>query len=273
MEALPRIEKLIDGLATAQVAVSFSRPTTGEHLHINADRPFHAASTMKVGVLMELFIQAEQSRLSLTDRITVHNNFHSIVDGSPFGLTEQGDSYPPLYKRLGATESLIDLARPMITESSNLATNVLVEHLGIENINTTLERLDAEGVCVLRGVEDIKAFREGLNNSVTARALTTLLTHLVSSEEFSASSRERMLEILLAQNHRNGIPAGLPPGVSVANKTGWTDRVCHDAAVVYPPNQPPYVLVVLVEGQISKTVGEAFIANVSKVVYEAAALG
>ena len=237
---------------------------SGDEFFILPDESFHAASTMKVCVLMELFHQAALGERSLNDQVTIRNEFASIVDGSPFSVGEDDDSEKSFHHRIGESESLIGLAKPMITHSSNLATNLLVDKLGADRITAFMKALGAPGLTVLRGVEDGKAYRLGINNTVTARGLTTIMARLGKGEVVSRSASEAMLEILHSQTHRDSIPAGVPEGTRVANKTGWNDGICHDCGVVFPPNRPPYALTVLTRGLDQPTASQ-LIASISRI--------
>ena len=254
----------------AEVAVAY-RPLDGRadvlNVLIDADKPFHAASTMKVPVMIELFRQAQAGRVSLDEPLAVRNEFHSIVDGSPFALSDGDDSDKEVYAAVGGTMTLRQLCVAMITVSSNFAANLLIEKLGVENIRATVAKLGADGMQVLRGVEDQKAFDRGLNNSTTARGLMVLLERLARGRAVDARADAAMIEILKGQKFNDGIPAGLPDGTLVAHKTGTITKIHHDAAVVYAPQ--PYVLVVLVRGLADQKVSASLIAAVSKAVYAA----
>ena len=263
------IETLIVNSGATSVAVGFHDVRSGEDLFIQPDVSFHAASTMKVCVLLELFHQAEMKELSLDESILVHNEFSSIVDGSPYSIGIEDDSEQTLYARVGQFEQAIQLAKPMITHSSNLATNLLVTRLGAERISEYMASLFAPDLIVRRGVEDGKAFRQGLNNSVTARGLTQILVSLARGEIISPSVSKAIVEIMALQTHRNSIPAGVPNDVTVANKPGWNDGICHDCGIVFPNDSPPYVLTVLTRGLTDKDQGHELIAGISKAVFNA----
>lgn len=156
----------------------------------------------------------------------------------------------------------------MITASSNFAANLLIEKLGVDNVRSTVTRLGAEGMQVLRGVEDSKAFQKGMNNTTTARGLLVLLESLAKGRAVSAGADERMIEILKRQKFRDAIPAGVPAGTSVAHKTGTITRIHHDAAIVYGPR--PYVLVLLVRGIDEKKKSAALMAELSRIIWDAA---
>jgi beta-lactamase class A len=121
---------------------------------------------------------------------------------------------------------------------------------------------------VRRGVEDGKAFQQGLNNQTSARDLATLLEAIETGQAASRASCRAMIEILAAQEFNTEIPAGLPPGTRVAHKTGWITGVQHDAALVYPAGQKPYVLVVLTKGISERPVAQKLIADISRLVWE-----
>jgi len=238
---LARIEK-----SGADVGIAFRALDGKDEWYSRADESFHAASTMKVPVLIELFHQVKDGKLKLSDSLVVRNEFRSIVDGSPYKLDASDDSETDLYKAEGQTRTVSQLAELMITVSSNLATNLLIEKLGVENIRATVQSLGADGVNVLRGVEDGKAFEKGMNNTTTARGLATLMTAIAGDKAVDSESSQQMVAILERQKFNEAIPAGLPAGTRVAHKTGDITKVHHDAAIVFAKR--PFVLVILVRG-------------------------
>jgi len=259
-----RVQKLI-GTSGAEVAVAVETLDGRQTLAIDPDKPFHAASTMKVPVMIELFRQAEAGMLSLDEPLPIRNEFHSIVDGSVFQLSVGDDSDAEVYKAVGNTMTLRQLCEAMITVSSNFAANLLIERLGAKNIQATTERLGAPGMRVLRGVEDQKAFDKGMNNETTAAALATLLQKIAAGRAVSPKADADMVAILTRQTFHDAIPAGLPPGTIVAHKTGNITKIHHDAAIVYGPR--PYVLVVLVRGIDDQKRSAALIASISREVW------
>lgn len=261
--ARPEIERLITA-SGAEVAVAARTLDGKDELLIQPDVSFHAASTMKVPVMIELFAQARAGRLRLEDPLPVVNEFASIMDGSPYRLDPAEDSDPEVYKSVGGTLSLRQLCEAMITASSNLATNLLIQKLGVESIRRQVHRQGADGMKVLRGVEDGKAFQAGLVNTTSARALLVLLERIARGQAVSREASRDMVEILERQKDNAAIPAGLPPGTPVAHKTGTITKIHHDAAIVYGPR--PYVLVLLVRGVAEETQSAALIASVTRVV-------
>ena len=260
-----RVRSLIEK-SGAGVAVAFRTLDGRSELLIDPDKTFHAASTMKVPVMIELFRQADAGTLRLDEPLVVRNEFRSIVDGSPYSLSVGDDSDREVYANIGKPMTLRALNEAMITVSSNFATNLLIDRLGVENVRKTVTRLGADGMQVLRGVEDSKAFEKGLNNSTTARGLLVLLEKLGRGEAVNAKADAEMVNVLARQKFNDAIPAGLPAGTRVAHKTGNITRIHHDAAIVYGPR--PYVLVVLVRGIQEQKVSGPLIASISKAVWE-----
>ena len=251
----------------AIVAVSYRDLQTGESLDIAGDTVFHAASTMKVPVMIEVLRRAQSGSFALDQEILLVNQFASIVDASPFSLdiAEDGDS--SLYGRVGQRVPIRELLRRMIVRSSNLATNQLIDLVGAVNVTQTARDLGARRISVLRGVEDQKAFDRGMINTTTSVDLAVLLEGIEKGTVLSPSSSAEMREILLAQEFKEKIPAGLPPGTRVAHKTGEITAVSHDAAVIYPERRRPYVLVVLTKGIRESKTSSALIADISRLVW------
>jgi beta-lactamase class A len=188
------------------------------------------------------------------------------VDGSPYELSPGDDADADTYKSLGRPVTLRALCEAMITTSSNLAANLLIERLGPTNIQATVDRLGAPGMHVLRGVEDQKAFDAGRNNTTDALSLLTLLQGIGRGQVISPAASAEMVDILKRQRLNDGIPAGLPPGTVVAHKTGSITKVQHDAAIVYSAH--PYVLVVLVNGIEDEHVSHKLIADIARAVHK-----
>jgi beta-lactamase class A len=251
----------------ADVGIAFYTLEGESEYFFHADDPFHAASTMKVPVMIELFHQVREGKIRLNEPLTIHNKFQSIVDGSPFKLDPAVDSEADLYKAEGQTRTISQLCDLMITVSSNLATNLIVEKLGVENIRAVVHSINADGVHVLRGVEDQLAYDKGLNNTTTARGLQVLLTAIAQGKAVDAGYSHEMIEILERQKSNEGIPAGLPVGTKVGHKTGEISKIHHDAAIVYAPR--PFVLVILVRGLEDSKASSALMADVTRILYQA----
>lgn len=249
-------------------AVAFKDLSTGEEIFINERMPFHAASTMKTPVMIEVFKQASEGKFSLTDSVLIKNEFKSIVDGSPYSLAEEDDSEFELYRQVGKKRTLESLVYEMITVSSNLATNLVIERVDAKNVTQTMRDLGAKDIQVLRGVEDEKAFEKKLNNMVTAYDLMLIFEKLAKGEVINPEASKAMIAILTDQKYNDIIPAKLPRNVKVAHKTGWIKRLHHDSALVMLPDGRQYVLVLLSKDlKDEKTAVEA-LNDVSKKLYD-----
>ncbi len=260
-DILSRIER-----SGADVGVAF-RTLDGKMEWLSrADDVFHAASTMKIPVMIELFHQAREGKVRLDEPLVVKNEFHSLADGSTFTLDPADDSETELYKAVGQTRTLSQLCELMITVSSNLATNLLVEKLGVSNIRATVHALHADGMNLLRGVEDNKAYEKGMNNTTTARGLLILMEAIAKGQAVDADSSHQIVEILARQKFNEAIPAGLPSGTRVAHKTGELPKVHHDAAIVYASR--PFVLVILVRGLAESKDSAALMADITRRIFQ-----
>jgi beta-lactamase class A len=252
---------------TRLVAVAYQHLGTGAVFSLNDREHFHAASTMKVPVMMAFFDAVDRRAMRLAEPVPVRNEFHSIMDGSAFALDPKEDGDPDLYQSQGQSLPLEELIRRMIVRSSNLATNLLIEKIGASTVVDLMRRLEAYDIQILRGVEDDKAYEAGMNNAVTAHDLRLILKALADGKTFSAASSAKMIDILKAQEFNEKIPAGLPPGTPVAHKTGDITGVHHDAAIVFPPGEKPYVLVVLTAGFVDEKEADRTIAEISRAVW------
>lgn len=262
------LQQRISQVKGATVAVAYQNlGDSKDAVFLEADRSVHAASTMKVPVILEFFRQVDAGKLSLDQPITLVNQFHSIVDGSPYSLDAKEDEDAALHERIGKPVPARELLQRMITRSSNLATNSVIALVDPKRVTETLRTLGAKQMTVLRGVEDGKAYQKGLNNTATARDLATVLAAIEQGKAASASSTQAMRTILLAQELNDEIPAGLPPGTPVAHKTGQITGVLHDAAIVYPPGRTPYILVVLTSDIPNDKVARSLIVDLSRSVY------
>ena len=248
-----------DGLTALLEEVSAAAPAaaalydyqTGQSWNFDGGRWFHAASTIKIAVLACTYEVLRERGLTPSEPLQVRNRFFSVVDGSPFETLPTRDSDPEVYAAIGQSMSVGDIARHMITVSSNLATNVLVDFVGVPAARRVLAEANISGIDLVRGVEDDRAFDAGISNRVTADGLVQLLRAIVDGRFGREGQTDEMIGILSAQAFNSGIPAGLPPAVRatarVAHKTGEISTATHDAGVVFPPPQgrPPYVLAVL----------------------------
>jgi beta-lactamase class A len=245
---------------------NLSRPA--QTLFISAHESFHAASTMKVPVMIEVYKQAVSGQICLRDRVLIKNEFRSIADGSTYAIRASDDTDDRLYGLLGTKKSIRDLVDDMIIRSSNLATNLLIEVVEARRVTQTMRQLGARQMQVLRGVEDGKAFERGLNNTTTAFDLMRVFEKLAQGELISHRACDEMILTLLDQSDRCIIPDRLPVTVKVANKTGKITGTHHDSGIVYLPNGHKYVLVLLSAQLKNAKEGTEVLANVSEMIYQ-----
>lgn len=264
-----RLTSRLSQVPGASLGVYVRDLTDESEFAFNADTLFHAASTMKVPVMIEYFRALDDGRLKPDAVTLLENRFASIVDSSSYSLDAGEDSDSALYARAGSSVPVRELVERMITRSSNLATNAVIALVGASRAQATARALGARDILVRRGVEDDKAFERGLNNATTARDLGMLLEAIVEDRAASPEGAREMLAILERQEFNDEIPAGLPSGTRVAHKTGQISGVLHDAAIVFPPEgRAPFILVILTGGMPDEKVARALIQDVSRAVWD-----
>lgn len=248
-------------------AVAFEDLKTGDTLYFNARERFHAASTMKTPVMIELYKQAHEGKFSLEDPVLVKTEFSSIVDGSHYEMDISDDSETILYEKVGSMIPVKQLIYEMITKSSNLATNILIEVADAKKVTSSMRDLGAPDIEVLRGVEDIKAYEKGLSNTTTAFDLMKIYEAIGKEKIISAEVCSEMIDILLDQQFNEIIPALLPDDVKVAHKTGSIAGVQHDSGIIVLPNGHKYILILLSKNLESREKGIETLSQISKLVY------
>ena len=272
-DALDRVALRLDRLereANARaLGVSVYDFETGATLNYNADRWFHAASTIKVAILAGVYAAIHEGRWPPHARLHVRNRFFSAADGSLFRVSPERDANGEVHAAIGKMMRIRELAHHMITTSSNLATNLLLDLVGVETVQGVLDHYHIDGIDFRRGVEDERAFAAGISNRVTARGLVALLRAIEEEKVFSPELSREMIDILHQQEFRSGIPGKLPREVRVAHKTGDISTVAHDAGVVYPRERKPYIVAILTEWSPDVTRRSATIAGASHAIYDA----
>ena len=251
----------VDALpAEGEFSLWFGPPSGATWCARDATRQHYAASTMKLALLIAAHRAAERGDLDLDEQVVVHGDFTSVVPAPRFRMDRDDDSDPQPWQRLGEKVSLRWLGHRAIVRSSNLATNLLLESVGVEEVQRTLDALGARDSLVTRGIEDAAAREAGHHNLVTARDLARTLQSLLAGTACSPAGCREILDVLAAQQLRDTIPAGLPPGTRVAHKSGWVDGVSHDAGIVYPADRDPFVLVVCTTAALDEQQGRELIA-------------
>ena len=251
-----------------EIGVAYLNLDSGNTFFHSEKLVFHAASTMKTPVMFQLYLMRDAGLLSLKDSLTVINEFKSIVDGSPYSIELIEEEEKSLMGNINKKMVIQDLIEAMITTSSNLATNILIELADPEAVMATLKEIGADGVSVIRGVEDLKAFDQGLSNRTDAYGMMMAMKAVFDSELVRASSRQEMVGILKNQEYNQMIPTGLPPGTPVAHKTGWITGITHDAAIVMPKDDSPFVLVILTRGWMDFTSATQVGVEITKAIFQ-----
>ena len=253
---------------TGNFALAFKNLDDGKEILINENEIFHAASTMKTPVMIEFYKQLHQGKLSLEDTLQIKNEFKSIVDGTMYKLSEFDDSDKNTYNKLGQYYSINNLIYEMITISSNFATNILIDYIGANNVTKSMKEIGALNINVLRGVEDIKAFELGLNNTTSAKDLLIIYEKLAKGKIIDKESSAIMINILKDQKYDDIIPKYLPKDIEVANKTGMITGVHHDSGIVFLKDGRKYVIVLLSKNMLDMKSGTEMMARISELIYK-----
>jgi beta-lactamase class A len=262
-----QVHQLVAASGGQTVGIYFRDLNRPDSLLHDADVRLHAASTMKIPVMIQVFRDAETGRLALDDTVVVKNEFGSIADGSLYELDRADDSDSSLYERIGQPATVRELVDLMITVSSNLATNILMDLVDPGRVTATMRQLGADSIHVLRGVEDQKAYEAGLSNTTTARDLGIIMGTIAEHRAAGEAACRAMEEVLARQRFNDGLPSGLPPGTRVAHKTGWITGLHHDAAIVGAAGTPRYVLVVMVRG-LERDASARLMGDVARLVHQ-----
>jgi beta-lactamase class A len=249
-------------------AVAFEDLQTGRMLLINEQEEFHAASTMKTPVMIQVFKESKRGKFSLQDSVFIKNEFKSIVDNSIYHLDSSDDSESEIYRHIGEKRTIYDLMYQMIIASSNLSTNIIIDLVNAKKVTKTMRSMGAKRIMVLRGVEDNKAYEKGLNNTTTAYDLMLIFEKIAEGKAVNKSSSDEMIKILLQQEHNEIIPAELPKEVKVAHKTGSITGVHHDSGIVFLPDGRKYVLVLLSKNLQDDNAAVKAMARVSRMIYD-----
>ena len=238
----------------------------------NGDRWFHAASTIKIAVMLGVYDAIDRGRLLPDSRVHVRNHFRSKVGGEPFRVQASRDADTEVYDAIGRTMRIGDLVRHMIESSSNLATNLLLDLIGLDDARAALAARGVGGVNLQRGVEDDRAFQANISNEVTPNGLVSLLRVIRDGAGFSPASAEAMLNTLFDQRFAGAIGPGLPDSVRavtrIAHKTGDISTISHDTGLVFLPGRPPYVVALLAESGGDAGERMAAITAASRIIYD-----
>ena len=257
----------VDALRRGDGIVSVVARVSGEErprVSVDADARHYSASIMKLPILVAARRLAERGLLDLDRPVRVHDDFESRNPGHRFSMDQEEDSDPETWAALGSDVPLGDLVHRMVTVSGNLATNVVLDEVGTEEVAAVLADAGcSERTTIVRGIEDYPARDAGIDNLITADDMARLVVALAEGRLAGPVATAECERTLQAQEYRNGIPAGLPDGLVIGNKTGWISSVNHDVALVRAPGLPPVGLAVLVSAPGTEEEREAGIARVA----------
>lgn len=240
----------VDAKLDGVMGVAIEDLATGDHYFLHEDEVFAQASSIKITVLADLYLQAQQGKLRLTDLYTVQSS--DLVADSDImnGLT-------PGVTRI----TLRDLATMMVAVSDNSATNVLIDRVGMQNVNAMLDGLGLNHTRLRRKMMDLQAAKEGRENISTPREMMTLLDALYHEKILNKESTADFFKIL-STNKDSWIPRDLPADLKVANKPGSLEAVRNDSGVVFVEGRP-YVICVMTSFLRNERDGEEAISKVS----------
>jgi beta-lactamase class A len=258
-----------EALCRGDGTVSVVARVAGEdraRVSLEPDAQHYSASIMKLPVLIAAHRLAERGRLDLDRRVPVHNDFASRSPGHRFSLDRAEDSDPETWAALGAEVALGTLVHRMVTVSGNLATDLVLDEVGMDEVSAVLADAGcSDRTAIVRGIEDYPARDAGIDNLITADDMARLMVALAEGRLAGPGATEACEGVLDAQEYRNGIPAGLPSArLVVGNKTGWITNVNHDVALVRAHGMPPVGLAVLVSAPGTEEEREAGIAEIAR---------
>jgi beta-lactamase class A len=240
------IDQHLDGV----MGVAIEDLTTGDQFFLHENEVFAQASSIKIAVLAELYRQAQQGKLKLTDLYTVQASDLVADSNIMGGLTP------------GVTRvTLRDLATMMVAVSDNSATNVLIDRVGTENVNAMLDSLGLSHTRLRRKMMDLDAAKHGRENISTPREMMTLLAALYRGKVLN-KEMESDFFTMLSTGKDSWIPRDLPADLKVANKPGELEAVRNDSGIVFVEGRP-YVICVMTAYLESERDGEEAISKVS----------
>lgn len=224
---------------------------TGNYADINADESFATASIIKLPVLVQLFRSIEKNQLTLDEKMPLTEYFRTEGSGS-LQFKAQNSQY-----------SIDDLARVMITESDNSATNMLMARLGsMTDVNSGIRQWGLQHTYVQTWLPDLN----GTNRS-TARDMATILYNIDNPKFLSTQSREKIFDYMGHVHNNRLIAAGLPQGAEFLHKTGDIGKMLGDAGIVYTPNNKKYIVVIFANRPHNSPLGKEFIVKASETIY------
>lgn len=243
---IQEIDQHLDGV----MGLAIEDLTTGDHFFLHEDEVFAQASSIKITVLANLYLQAQQGKLKLNDLYTVQSSDlvpdSDIMNGLTPGITRV---------------TLRDLATMMVAVSDNSAANVLIDRVGMQNVNTMLDSLGLAHTRLRRKMMDLEAAKQGRENVSTPREMMELLDAIYHGKLLNKESTADFFK-MLSTNKASFIPRDLPPDLKVANKPGELEAVRNDSGIVFVEGRP-YAICVMTGYLRNERDGEEAISKVS----------
>jgi len=224
----------------------------------------HPASTIKLPLLVALHRAADAGELDLDEEIPVRDTLRSVIQGRTYRTTQDYDQDDAVWDRLGGRATLRWLGERAIIRSSNLATNLLIDRVGVGAVNAVYDDLASPASRLARGIQDTPGGEAGLENTATARDLAAVLCAVASGTAASPAACREIEAALARCEDAAGLPAGLPRGTYVAHKPGWIDNVSHDVGIVRPATETPFVLAVMTGAPLDEAAGFRLVAEVTR---------
>jgi beta-lactamase class A len=271
------LQGALDAVRRGEGVVSVVARVAGEdtpRVSVEPDAQHYSASVMKLPILVAAHRLVERGLLDLSRSVPVHSEFDSQSPGHRFSMDESEDSDPATWAALGSEVPLAELVHRMIVVSGNLATNLVLDEVGTAEVARVLADAGcSDRTAIVRGIEDYHAREAGFDNLITADDMARLLVALAEGRLAGPEATAACERTLRAQEYRNGIPAGLPQGLVIGNKTGWISSVNHDVALVRAPGLPPVGLAVLVTAPGTEEEREAGIARITEAAWSLVTAG
>jgi len=247
----------------ARISVWFGGLDGSPWLARDADLVHHPASTVKLPLFVALHRATDAGELDLDEKIAVQDRLPSVVPGRTYVTTHDYDQDDAVWDRLGSAASLRWLAERAIIRSSNLATNLLIDRVGIDAVNAVYDDLGTPTSRLARGIQDSPGGDAGLDSTATAADLAAVLRGVATRTAAASTACEQIEAVLARCEDNDGLPAGLPDGTYVAHKPGWIDHVCHDVGIVRPEHEAPFVLAVMTGAPLPEAAGFRLVADVA----------
>lgn len=254
MELRKSIEDIIN-CKKSNIAVAIKNLNTNETIMINQDKVFYSASTIKLLIMSEVLRQVKEGKHSLDELITLTDD--KKVAGA--GILKEFNS--------GHKFTIREIMTLMIVLSDNIATNMLIDLTGIDNINKMASRLNLKNTVLQRKMMDAIAAKAGMENKTCAEDLLHILELIYKGEDVDKKYSDIMIDILKRQQVTGRLDLYLPAGTVIAHKTGTLDKLEHDVGIVYLPNCT-YIICVLTSNDETNIEGKEVIGMISKKVYD-----